>query len=94
VPSFLALENWAKEQGVSFASRAELIAKPEVNKLIEQEIAAQMRDYARVEQIRKFKLLETEWSQVTGELTPTMKVKRKIVNQKYAGEIESMYPKD
>jgi len=94
VPSFLALENWAKEQGVSFASRAELITKPEVNKLIEQEIAAQMRDYARVEQIRKFKLLETEWSQVTGELTPTMKVKRKIVNQKYAGEIESMYPKD
>jgi long-chain acyl-CoA synthetase len=92
VPSFPALENWAKEKNVSFSSRQDLIAKPEVVKLFEQQIAEQMKDYARVEQIRKFKLLETEWSQGTGELTPTMKVKRKIINQKYSKEIESLYP--
>jgi long-chain acyl-CoA synthetase len=51
-----------------------------------------MKDYARVEQIRKFTLLDTEWSQDTGEMTPTMKVKRKVINQKYGPVIEAMYP--
>jgi len=92
VPSYPALETWAKEKNIAFASRKELTANPEVNKLYEQEIAELMKDYARVEQIRKFKLLDSEWSQATGELTPTMKVKRKIINQKYSKEIESLYP--
>jgi long-chain acyl-CoA synthetase len=94
VPSFPVLETWAREQGLSFSDRSDLIGKPEVYKLFEQEIELQMKDYARVEQIRKFKLLAAEWSQGTGELTPTMKVKRKIVAQKYAKEIEELYPKD
>jgi long-chain acyl-CoA synthetase len=94
VPSFPVLETWAKEQGISFSGRPDLIGKPEVIKLFEQEIELQMKDYARVEQIRRFKLLGAEWSQGTGELTPTMKVKRKIIAQKYAGEIEALYPKD
>mgnify|MGYP005831475707 CR=1 FL=1 len=94
VPSFPVLETWAAEQGISFSDRADLIGKPEVIKLYEQEIELQMKDYARVEQIRRFKLLEAEWSQSTGELTPTMKVKRKIIAQKYAKEIEEMYPRD
>jgi long-chain acyl-CoA synthetase len=94
VPSFPVLETWAREQGLSFSDRADLIGKPEIIKLFEQEIEVQMKDYARVEQIRKFKLLGAEWSQGTGELTPTMKVKRKIIAQKYAKEIEALYPKD
>ncbi len=94
VPSFAALESWAREHNINFATRQDLIAHPDVQKLFEQEIATQMKDYARVEQIRKFKLLDKEWSQATGELTPTMKVKRKVINQKYAKEIESMYPPD
>jgi len=94
VPSFEALETWAKEKNVTFSNRQELLSNPEVHKLFEQEITNHMKDYARVEQIRKFKLLETEWSQVTGELTPTMKVKRKVINQKYSKDIESLYPTD
>jgi len=92
VPSFATLENWAKERNIAFSSRQDLISHPEIQKLFEREIAEQMKDYARVEQIRKFTLLDKEWSQATGELTPTMKVKRKVINQKYAKEIESMYP--
>ncbi|HPC48397.1 MAG TPA: long-chain fatty acid--CoA ligase, partial [Deltaproteobacteria bacterium] len=91
---FATLEAWAKENNIPFSSRKDLISNPEVYKLYEKEIAELMKDYARVEQIRKFTLLETEWSQDTGELTPTMKVKRKVINQKYASIIEAMYPPD
>ena len=92
VPSFAALESWAKEKNITFSIPKDLISNAEVLKLMEQEIAEQTKDYARVEQIRKFKLLEKEWSQATGELTPTMKVKRKVINQKYSNEIDSLYP--
>jgi len=92
VPSFANLEVWAKDNNIAFSSRKDLINNAEVKKLIEKEIEDQMKDYARVEQIRKFTLLETEWSQDTGEMTPTMKVKRKVINQKYGQMIEAMYP--
>ena len=92
VPAFPTLETWAKEANLPFANRQDLIKNPEVNKLFEQEIEAHMKDYARVEQIRKFILLEKEWSQDTGEMTPTLKLKRKVIYQMYAKQIESMYP--
>lgn len=94
VPDFATLEKWAGEQGISFENRSELIENPEVAKLYEQETETLMKDYARVEQIRKFRLLEKEWSQDTGEMTPTMKLKRSIVQEKYRNEIEAMYPPD
>ena len=92
VPTFAALELWARENNLAFANRAELIGKPEVQNLYAKELEERMKDYARVEQIRKFTLLETEWSQNTGELTPTLKMKRLVINQKYGPLIEAMYP--
>ncbi len=50
-----------------------------------------MRSMARVEQIKKFKLLDEEWQPGGDELTPTMKLKRKPINEKYAKEIEALY---
>ncbi len=94
VPAYSELENWAKAQGMTFGSRSELIAKPEVIRLFEDEIARTMKNYARVEQIRKFTLLDAEWSQETEELTPTLKIKRRVINTKYAREIRAMYPDD
>ena len=91
VPAFESLETWAKEMNISFGSRKELVENAEVIKLYEKEIEEGMKDYARVEQIRKFHLMEKEWSQDTDELTPTMKLKRMVVNKKYAAEIEEMY---
>lgn len=94
VPAFLELEKWAKEKGISFTSNDDLITKDEVLKLIRAELDKYTEQYARVEQIRKFKLLNAEWTQGTGELTPTQKVKRKVLVEKYAKEIEEMYSGD
>ncbi|MCX5848981.1 MAG: long-chain fatty acid--CoA ligase [Deltaproteobacteria bacterium] len=94
VPSFATLESWAKDKNISFSNRQELIKNPEVIKLFEHEIEEQMKDYARVEQIRKFLLMEKEWSQDSGEMTPTMKLKRSIIRKKYEKEIESLYPQE
>jgi long-chain acyl-CoA synthetase len=91
VPAFASLEAWAKEKNISYGSRKELVENGEVIKLFEKEIEEGMKDYARVEQIRKFHLMEKEWSQETDELTPTMKLKRMVVNKKYAAEIDRMY---
>jgi len=92
VPSYPALESWARQNNVAFTGRKDLISKDEVRQLFETEVGQCMKDFAPIEQVKKFTLLETEWSQDTGELTPTMKLKRKIINQKYASQIESMYP--
>ncbi len=94
IPNFEALTKWAKQKGISFASNADLIKNDEVYKLIEGEIAKYTKQFSRVEQIKKFTLLEAEWTQATGELTPTQKVKRRVIEQKYAKEIEAMYPPD
>ena len=91
MPAFEELESWAKNNGISYNSRKELLEHPEVKKLFESEIKEYTQYFARVEQIRKFTLLDTEWSQQTDELTPTLKVKRRVISAKYAREIESMY---
>ncbi len=92
VPAFATLESYAKGQNIAFANRQELIGHPDIIALYEKDIATLMKDYGRVEQIKRFCLLDKEWSQDTGELTPTMKLKRAVIMKKYAKEIEGMYP--
>ncbi len=94
IPAFEELKKWAKSKGLSFAANADLIDKEEVKQLIAGEIEKYTKQFSRVEQIRKFRLLDAEWSQATDELTPTLKLKRRVIEKKYASEIESMYPKD
>ncbi|MBN2079330.1 MAG: long-chain fatty acid--CoA ligase, partial [Spirochaetes bacterium] len=94
IPAFEALEKWAKKNGVQFAGKKDLIGNPDVVNLIGSEIEKYTKQYSRVEQIRKFKLLDAEWTQQTDELTPTQKVKRRVIEAKYTKEIESMYPPD
>ena len=94
VPSFGDLESWAKEKEISFNSRKALIENGAVKELFVGEIEENTKDYARVEQIRKFSLLDAEWSQETDELTPTLKLKRRVINDKYSSIIDNMYPND
>jgi len=94
VPAFNELEAWARENGVTFSNHKELVENAKVKDLYARQIEENMRDYARVEQIRKFALLDKEWSQETDELTPTLKLKRRVINQKYNTVIEGLYPKE
>ena len=91
VPSFENLEDWAKKKGVAFSSREELIKDPKVIAYYQQIIDKRQKDLGQVERIKRFTLLAKEFSQETGEITPTMKVKRKVVQEKYKDLIDAMY---
>ncbi len=91
VPAFEVLEPWAKENGIPFSSRSELLKHEKVQALFEAQISEYTKEYGQVEQIKRFTLLEREWLQETGELTPTLKVKRRVIMEKYSDMIERMY---
>lgn len=94
VPAFGELMTWAKNNNIDSADHEALIKNDAVRKLFEAEIAKCNKDLGQVEQIKKFTLLSAEWSQESGELTPTLKIKRKVIDKKYAPLIEAMYPKE
>ena len=85
------VEKFAQDNDVPFSNYASLTRSPEVQQLIQDVIDATNKKFARVEQIKHFWLLDTQLSAEDEELTPTMKLKRKLVQQKYAPQIEAMY---
>lgn len=91
VPNFEFLESWAKEKGIKFSDRRELIDKEEVGKLFNEIIEKTNKTLSKYETIKKFALLTQEFSESTGELTPTLKMKRKFIEQKYCDIIAGLY---
>ena len=85
------VEKFAQDHDVPFSNYASLTRSPQVQELIQGEIDRINGKFARVEQIKRFFLLDTQLSAEDEELTPTMKLKRKLVQQKYAPQIEAMY---
>ena len=85
------VEKFAQDHDIPFSNYTSLCRAPEILKLIEGELARVNKQFARVEQVKKFRLIEQKLGAEDEELTPTMKLKRKFVNQKYADLIESMY---
>ena len=81
---------WASERGLP-EELSELVQTDEVRALVEKELDRANANYARVEQIKKFTILDHDLSQETGELTPTLKVKRNVVNEKYTDLFDSLY---
>jgi long-chain acyl-CoA synthetase len=91
VPNFENLEKWAKEQGVTASSREALIAEPRVVAHYDALVQELTKDLAQFERIKKIALLPREFSVDAGELTPTLKVKRRVVEQKYKDVIDRLY---
>jgi len=88
VPDFTAVQDYLK---LAHLSKEQIIKEERVNKLIQEEITRLTKTSAGYEQIKYFRLLLSEFTQTSGELTPTLKVKRKIVQKKYASLIDEMY---
>ncbi len=81
---------WAREQDLP-VTMAELATEPRVIEMIQVELDRANSNYAQVEQIKKFFILEQDLSQEAGELTPTLKVKRNVINERYADRFEALY---
>jgi len=82
---------WAKEKGITFECVEDLSSNPEVMKLIESEVDDKNNQLASFESVKKFRILPRDLSIEAGEMTPTLKVKRKVVLDKHAGLVDGMY---
>ena len=91
VPNFEALEKLAAARGIAFRDREDLVRRPEIVAHYEQAVKEATGDLARFEQIKKITLLPREFSIESGELTPKLSVKRRVVEQKYKDMIDRMY---
>jgi long-chain acyl-CoA synthetase len=91
VPAFVNLKNWCERNDIAFTTNEMTIRHPKVHELYQQVINRYNEFFSHVEQIKKFKLLPKEWTIEGEELTPTLKLKRKVILQKYRDIIADIY---
>ena len=91
VPCFESLEEYARSINLQYQCKTELLRHSRVMEFFEARIADLQKELAKFEQVKKFTLLPSAFSMELGELTPTMKLRRKIIEAKYQSEIEAMY---
>ena len=94
VPNFVALEELAKSEGIPFKAIDDLIQHPQIVAFYQARIDQHSAELAEFERIKKFTLLSTPFTQETGELTPTQKVKRRMIAENYKAVIDAMYPEE
>lgn len=91
VPCFESLEDYARSVNIKYQDRMELLRHSQVMEMFEQRLKAMQKELARFEQVKRFTLLPEAFTMERGELTPTLKLRRKIITQRYEREIEAMY---
>jgi len=91
VPAFNALKEWCDEHGITYNGNDSIIKNEKVLSLIKDTVERYNQNFNQVEQIKKFELLPREWSVEGGELTPTLKLKRKVILEKYKDAIDRIY---
>jgi len=91
IPAFPSLKDWARKQGIPDMPNEQLIKQPKVHDLYRELIDSYNKFFNHVEQIKRFELLPLEWSIETGEMTPKLSLKRKVVMEKYRNSIEQIY---
>jgi long-chain acyl-CoA synthetase len=90
-PAFPLLEEWARNHHVSFSSREELVASPKVQELYKGIVGEVNRGLARFETLKKILLVPDEFSATDGTLTPTLKLRRKAIEERYREQIDELY---
>jgi long-chain acyl-CoA synthetase len=90
-PNFKSLEEWAHRHGIHFPNRAALVADSRVLALYAQIVREVNASLANFESLKRFHLVADEWTLESGELTPSMKLKRRVITERYAEQIASLY---
>ncbi len=90
-PNFAALEEWARHHGIEAQTRAELVADPRVIELYAELVREVNGTLANFETMKRFRIVADEWTQESGELTPSMKIKRRVLTARYAAVIAELY---
>jgi long-chain acyl-CoA synthetase len=90
-PNFAALENWARANGIAAQERAALVAEPRVVSLYAEIVKDMNSTLASFETVKRFRIVADEWTQESGELTPSMKLKRRVLTARYAAVIGELY---
>ena len=91
VPAFTNLQEWCGKNGITYGKVQDIIRNPRVIELYKGIVEEYNQLFNHVEQVKKFELLEAEWNIEGGELTPTLKLKRKVIMEKYREAIERIY---
>ena len=91
IPVYPLLEEYAREHGLPFENREQLCKDQKINEMMKERIDTLQQQLAHYEQIKRFTLLPHHFSMEKGELTNTLKIKRRVLNQNYAKEIDAMY---
>lgn len=91
VPDFIQLRDWCGKKGVDYTTNEEMVKHPEVMGQYKKVVAQYNKFFGETEQVRKFCLIDHEWALQTGELTPTLKLRRKFIVKEYAKQIEGLF---
>lgn len=91
VPNFQYLHNWCTKNQINFRDNKEMINNPKVQQQYQKEVNAINKQLGQTENIKRFRLMSEEWGPLSGELSPTLKLKRKTIASKYAYIIEEIY---
>jgi long-chain acyl-CoA synthetase len=91
VPDFTFLKSWCNVKEIPYTTNAEMIKLPRIRKRIGEEIKKFNKQFGETEQVKRWEILDTEWTFDSGEITPTMKLKRKYIADKYASQIEALF---
>jgi long-chain acyl-CoA synthetase len=90
-PNFVALEEWARHRGIHHQSRANLVSDSRIVALYSDIVREVNGTLANFETLKRFRVVAEEWTQETGELTPSMKLKRRVLTERYAAVIAELY---
>ncbi|MCH8306245.1 MAG: long-chain fatty acid--CoA ligase, partial [Candidatus Marinimicrobia bacterium] len=90
-PDFINLKSLAEKRGISISSNEELVSDPEVYKLMEEELDKLLVNVSNFERVKKFIMIPRLLTIEDGEITPSLKIKRKVIIEKFAGQIDALY---